>query len=193
VSSARVGTDDRLRRAAPAAARLFLALWPDEGERAALAAWCARTQWPPTCSPVRSERLHLTLHFIGALERSRLSELSEALEVAFSPFRVGFSGAELWPRGLLVLPARELPIELARLHSLLADALRRLGLPVEKQRFRPHVTLARHAPAAIAAKQPAPADWLINDYVLVESLLGGAGGYQIVRRYAARLARAEQG
>lgn len=179
------------RRAA--SARLFLALWPNDDERAALAKFCADAEWPPGCSPVRSERLHLTLHFIGALERSRLSEVSAGLGLVFSPFRIDFSPAELWPRGLLVLPAKALPAELVRLHTLLADALYRLRLPVEKRRFRPHVTLARRAPAVMLAKEAAPMDWQINDYALVESLLGSAGGYRIVRRYAARLAATSDG
>jgi RNA 2',3'-cyclic 3'-phosphodiesterase len=69
------------------------------------------------------------------------------------------------------------------LHRSLADALRKLELPVESRPFRAHVTLARRARGAMPPSQDLRVRWQANDgYVLAESLPGGAG-YRIVERF----------
>ena len=47
--------------------RLFLALWPDDGTREALAGCRDAWAWDAHAVPERTERLHLTLHFLGAV------------------------------------------------------------------------------------------------------------------------------
>ncbi|MBK8387307.1 MAG: RNA 2',3'-cyclic phosphodiesterase [Candidatus Accumulibacter sp.] len=173
----------------PAQARLFLALWPAAGEHAQLLQYQQQWSWPRGASPVRPERLHLTLHFIGPLERRRITAVSSGLRVPFMPFTLQLSHAEVWPRGLVVLRASALPAALAQLHAELARALQALALPVEARAFRPHVTLARRAAGATlpaTATPPAawPLCWPVDGYVLVESLPGAGGGYRILRRYA---------
>lgn len=166
------------------AARLFLALWPDADEQAALVRY--RTPWafPPGSSPIRAERLHMTLHFIGQVDRRHLNEVSDGLAVPLEPFAIDFSRAEIWPRGLAVLPVTETPSELRQLHARLGDALRRLELPVEKRGFRPHVTLARRVAGTVPPSDDPQLRWQVSDYSLVESLRGSSGGYRIVRHYA---------
>ncbi|MEY8877575.1 MAG: 2'-5' RNA ligase family protein [Leptothrix sp. (in: b-proteobacteria)] len=177
-------------------ARLFLALWPGPVELAQLVAARAAWGWPARVAPMRAEQLHLTLHFIGAVERQRLDELMAGLAVGFAPFELSFGRAALWPRGLAVLEplasaeagdadpqALEASAGLRRLHTALAQALRRHGLPVETRVLRPHVTLARRA---AGARVPGPADdwrWPVRGYVLVETVAGGH--YRILRHYAA--------
>ncbi len=173
----------------PAQARLFLALWPAAGEHAQLLQYQQQWSWPRGASPVRPERLHLTLHFIGPLERRRIAAVSSGLRVPFMPFTLQLSHAEVWPRGLVVLRASALPAPLAQLHAELGRALQALALPVEARAFRPHVTLARRAAGATlpaTATPPAawPLCWPVDGYVLVESLPGAGGGYRILRRYA---------
>ena len=56
----------------PDVARLFLALWPPPAVREAIAGWRGAWWWPPAARLVQDERLHLTLHFIGAVPASRL-------------------------------------------------------------------------------------------------------------------------
>jgi len=153
--------------------RLFIGLWPDAATRRALAAWQARWAWPAGAAPVVPERLHLTVHFLGQVEAVRLPELVAELRLPpFEPFELRLGHAELWPRGLAVLCPDEIPAGLARLHADLADALRRLALPVEARPFRPHVTLARKAVAATAPPETIELRWRVGGYALVQSERG---------------------
>jgi 2'-5' RNA ligase len=61
--------------------RLFIALWPGPRTREALQARRDAWHWSPAARPVQSERLHLTLHFIGAVARSRLPEITVGLRL----------------------------------------------------------------------------------------------------------------
>ena len=55
--------------------RLFFALWPDDDARRALtaAAQCAQAQCGGRATP--AEKIHLTLFFIGSVERARVGEI----------------------------------------------------------------------------------------------------------------------
>ncbi len=162
-------------------ARLFLALWPDDAVRRALADW--RNLWtlPKGAAPVADERLHLTLHFIGAVPLARLESVAAGLALPFSRFTLDAGQAARWPHGIAAWCPREAPPELVALHQRLAEALRALGLPVEERRFRPHVTLARKAAAAVLPPLPPPSAtaWRVDAYALVQS----QGGYRVLRRY----------
>ncbi len=172
--------------AAPAAAspaRLFLALWPAPEENAQLLEYLQQWTWPKGASPVKADQLHLTLHFIGGVDRRRIAAIGAGLQVPVRPFELQLTQAAIWPRGLAVLQAMQPPKPLTQLHAQLAAALQALGLAVEARPFRPHLTLARRA---AGATQPAAAPalcWRVDHYVLVESMLGTGGGYQIRRRY----------
>ena len=88
-----------------------------------------------------------------------------------------------WPGGLAVLEPAAVPEALVELHGELAARLDRLGLAVERRRFRPHVTLARQAAAAIPPTEPVGIGWAADGgYLLVHSLPGGRG-YQPLARY----------
>ncbi|MES2153412.1 MAG: 2'-5' RNA ligase family protein [Pseudomonadota bacterium] len=57
-------------------ARLFLALWPGAAVRAQLGERRDDWRWPRAASPVADGRLHLTLHFLGEVERARVAPLA---------------------------------------------------------------------------------------------------------------------
>jgi 2'-5' RNA ligase len=161
--------------------RLFLALWPGETTLRSLAAWRDAIPWPPKAAPVADDRLHLTLHFIGSVPQARLPELLPGLRVPLAPFDLCLDRAELWPRGLAVLSSSQAPAALSALHAGLADALRRLGLPVEQRTFRPHVTLARRALQVTLPDTARSLHWRVDGYSLVQS----AQGYTRVHDYRA--------
>jgi 2'-5' RNA ligase len=130
---------------------------------------------------VPAERLHLTLHFIGAVPVARLAEVGDGLAVPCAPFDLQFDEAAAWPRGLAVLSPREVPAALVELHQRLAGALQRLALPVESRPWRPHVTLARRAAGAVPPAAAPAGRWAVRGYALVQS----QGGYRTLRHYPA--------
>lgn len=168
----------------PDPARLFIALWPDEGVRRQLQAWQGAVNWPRGSRLAAAAGLHVTLHFIGAVPRSRLPELVRGLAVPPVPaFELWLDEFAVWHHGIAVLqPSTPSPEPLKELHSRLARALRSLELPVEPRPYRPHVTFARHGQgAALAGASPPPVQWSCDGgYVLAES----AGGYHVLQRFA---------
>jgi RNA 2',3'-cyclic 3'-phosphodiesterase len=171
--------------AAPAgSARLFVALWPGPRSRAALAGAGERWHWPPLAAPVPQERLHLTLHFLGAVPRERLDALADGITLPFRAFDLVFGHDELWNHGIAVLCPQQAPEPLRKLHRDLADALLRLGLQPEARPWRPHVTLARHAAGTLPPPAAPPWRWPVRGYVLVESDSRPRLAYRVLRRYA---------
>ena len=166
-------------------ARMFIALWPGDTVRAELAAWRDAWRWPRSATPVRTGRLHLTLHFIGEVERERVQELADALRTPFDGFEMRFGRAVLWPHGIAVLEPDAAPAALLELHAALAGVLRRLSLPVDERPYLPHVTLARRAGTAVAPIQGPAIAWTIDRFALMESTLGPDGGYVTIREFPA--------
>lgn len=164
-------------------ARLFLALWPAPSVRAALMARQASWSWPRGCTPVAAEKLHLTLHFIGTVAAERVPEVAAGLAVPSHAFTLHLAHDALWRHSVAVLEPERIPDALPALHANLADALRKLGLPVEARSFRPHVTFARKADGATPPEpaRAAPITWRSSGgYALVVSR---GGRYDVLRRY----------
>jgi 2'-5' RNA ligase len=172
--------------ALPAHARLFLALWPTPAVRARLAAWRDAWRFAPGAAPTPDDRLHLTLHFIGAVARERVAEIGAGLDLRAAPFTLGFGRCEVWPGGIAVLRPDAVPPSLRTLHADLRDRLLALRLHVEDRPFRAHVTCARKAVGALAPPiRPGALRWPVRGHALVESRPGHGGGYVVLRRYAA--------
>ncbi|MGZ5181332.1 MAG: RNA 2',3'-cyclic phosphodiesterase [Ramlibacter sp.] len=169
----------------PKALRLFIALWPPPPVRAALAALRDRWQWPAGAAVVEAARLHVTLHFLGSVATDRLPDLVAGLGVAGEEAELRLEDAQqrVWPGGIAVLEL-EAPPALRRLHARLAEALAKLGMPVEDRPWRPHVTFARKAAGARPAATSALPPWRVDGgFVLVRSVPGG--GYETLQHYAA--------
>ncbi|MBQ5947868.1 RNA 2',3'-cyclic phosphodiesterase [Massilia sp. ST3] len=163
--------------------RLFLALWPDPAIRHQLREWRDAWGWPRGATPVHTDKLHLTLHFLGNLPSSRLSELRDGFSVPFDPFRLELGRAVMWPRGLAVLEPHGEPPELLALHARLNEALVTLGLAPEARKYRPHVTMARRAVGAVPPTAGPAVTWEAQGYALVESRPGDGGGYIVLHDY----------
>jgi RNA 2',3'-cyclic 3'-phosphodiesterase len=161
-------------------ARLFLALWPSLAVRRALVVQQARWAWPAGAAPTAANKLHLTLHFIGAVPAARLVELTQGLRVRVPRSTLVLDTAELWPNHCAVLCPSQVPAPLVALHGALAQALRARNLPVETRPFRPHVTLARNAAGVVPPAQPTALYWPVRAYALVQS---AGGRYTPIARY----------
>lgn len=162
-----------------ATARLFLGLWPDDRTLVQLAARRDAIAWEERAKVSLNERLHLTLHFIGQVPRERIPALQERLQVPAGDIELELTWLDVWKGGIAVLRPHAVPPALSNLQIELAKQLRNEGLPVEEREFRPHVTLARNAPAAIDIGSP-PVRWRSSGYALCES----RDGYHVLKRYA---------
>ena len=96
---------------------------------------------------VPPENLHLTLRFIGETPRHVAEEIDHALAaLRVSTFPLTLSGTGIFNRAgrasaLWAGIERREPVE--HLCRKIETALQRIGLPPERKRFQPHVTLAR--------------------------------------------------
>lgn len=169
--------------ARPPAVRLFLALWPDAAIRRRIAAHAGAWSLPADRGRMSPEDWHVTLHYIGSVAADRVPAVADALEVSCEPFELVLDRPTLWPRGLAVVEASTVPAALEALHGALAEALVAQELPVEQRRFRPHLTLARHAAAAVPPKDAAPIAWPAQGYALVVSTGRPAQRYAVLREY----------
>jgi RNA 2',3'-cyclic 3'-phosphodiesterase len=173
--------------------RLFVALRPPPAIRAALLAatgdGAAGVRWQD------DEQLHLTLRFIGEVERTQAEDVAAALAGVMAPVptvRVEGVGAFDQRGRVDTLWARVVPAEpLAALHRKVDQALVRCGLPPEHRAYLPHITLARMNAAAGAADAflqhhaaLASPPFRLDHFLLYESHLGHeAARYEAVGRY----------
>ncbi len=165
--------------------RLFLALWPDAAVRRRVAAHADAWALPAGRGRMSPDDWHVTLHFLGSVAADRIPAVAEALEVRCEPFELVLDQPRLWPGGLAVVEAAVVPAPLEALHAALAQSLVRLDLPVEQRRFRPHVTLARHAAGAVPPKQTVPIVWPARGYGLGVSTGRPEQRYAVLREYPA--------
>ena len=90
---------------------------------------------------------HLTLRFIGEVGRDTAEEIDHALAaLRLRSFMLTLSGTGVFNRGgrpASLWVGTERNASLDRLHGKIETALQRIGLPPERKRFQPHVTLAR--------------------------------------------------
>lgn len=172
--------------------RLFVAIRPPEP---VLAALIDTTDGIDGARWQGEDQLHLTLRFIGEVERPVANELAEALaEVQAPSFALQVAGTghferkgrphSVWAR---VLPSAGLDL----LHGRVERACQAVGLPRETRKFVPHVTLARLSGGA-GPIAPWLADtgtlqvpeWRVDGFTLYESHLGKTGAsYQPVVDY----------
>lgn len=173
--------------------RLFVALRPPPAMRRECLA--AMDDGPAGWAWQDDDQLHLTLRYIGEVERRVAEDIAAALEGLRAPVvTAGLAGVGWFdhgPRGaLFARVAPRAPLE--ALHRKVDRLLVGLGMAPERRAFLPHVTLARRRRAA---EDPAP--WLerhaglsgeaasFGHVTLYESHLGHEGStYEPVMRVA---------
>jgi 2'-5' RNA ligase len=124
--------------------RLFVAIPPPADIRARLLAamgGVAGARWQD------DSQLHLTLRFIGEVDRHRALDVDAALGAIRHPgFEIALAGIHGFdrkgePRALWAGVAPQAPLK--ALHDKVEQALARAGLAPERRAFLPHITLAR--------------------------------------------------
>jgi len=178
-----LGFMDETSPTPPTLARLFLGLLPDEATAQAIDDYRGTWDWPAGTSPVPQDRLHVTLHFLGELPRAQMGSWVQGLNVPFEPFELRLQQPDLWSGHIAVLRPGSVPRALAELHERLGLALQGLGLPLLRQAFTPHVTLAYQANGLTLPHWRADIPWQVGGYALIESMPVRPTYYDAVYRY----------
>ena len=124
--------------------RLFVALDLPYDVRQRLAGLAVRLQGARWVTP---ENYHITLRFIGEMPGHKAEEIDLALAAlrgkAFSLTMAGVATFEKQGRVNTLWAGVERNQALDHLQGKIDNALQRAGVPTERRRFAPHVTLAR--------------------------------------------------
>ncbi len=130
--------------------RCFIAIELPESVRSNLEGLSARLRRSGVrASWVRPENMHVTLRFLGEICEERVGEVVRLLEASYAntpPFRFTLQGTGAFPnmKTPSVIWAGIRPNEaILEVQRIAEDVAQRVGCSKEKNRFHPHVTLAR--------------------------------------------------
>ena len=171
--------------------RLFVAIRPPAAIRAQLLAiqgGVDGARWQD------EDQLHLTLRFIGEVDRRVAHDVAAALATVHIPtFDLALNGVGRFERKGRVetLWAGVTPHDVVRsLHKKVDQVLMRTGLAPDGRAYRPHITLARGRMGAgcdgFGARNAAltSAAFPVAHFALFESTLGtGGANYAVVERW----------
>lgn len=168
--------------------RLFVALVPPDEAIEHLDAFLDVRRASGSFRWATSEQFHVTLAFLAEVEERRLEDLGERLARAAAKrtaFETAIAGGGAFPnaaRARVIWAGLDLAehgrTEIDRLATGCRAAANRAGVPVDGQRFRPHVTVARLGhPAEVSSwvrllDGYAGPRWVADRITLVQSHLG---------------------
>ncbi|HYJ52512.1 MAG TPA: RNA 2',3'-cyclic phosphodiesterase [Allosphingosinicella sp.] len=172
--------------------RLFVAIRPPAAIRATLLGamgGISGARWQS------EDQLHLTLRFIGEVDRHRAGDIHAALgAIHQAPFEIALSGIGTFERrgaadAVWAGVAPHGPLK--SLHKKVDAALARVGVPPDERAYLPHITLARlkrsSGPVGNLLEQSGGLSsplFPVADFALFESTLTPDGAvYSIVERY----------
>ena len=171
---------------------LFFALWPDADVRARIDATAGhlKKQHAPSGRWIKPHRYHLTLRYLG--EHASIPEsLVAAALAAGDRIDLRWFDLDLDVAGSFAnrsipwwLGCTDVPQGLAALWEGIAIGLAAHGHP-QRDDVDPvaHVTILRDADRRLPTTPVAPIAWRIDEFVLIDSLLGPQAGYTILRRW----------
>jgi len=128
---------------------------------------------------MRADTLHMTLLFLGGLQRALLPHLVQAAARVSSPrLKIALDTLSFWPHQHIAYATSqaELP-ELNELVTQLRQEVSMAGFAVESRGFTPHVTLLRHVERMPASQPFTPIVWHAESFVLVESVTTHQGAH----------------
>ena len=169
--------------------RLFLALDIDPLAKTLIGELGRSVPGARTTPP---EQLHLTLRFIGEVEGTMFHDIRERLsELSAPPLALTISGVGHFPpRGIprVIWAGIKPSTELLKLRNAINRLLFECGLPPEKRKFHPHITLARFkksSPGRVAqflsenSNLEVP-QFIVNEVTLYSSKLTSKGAIHTV-------------
>ena len=163
--------------------RLFFALWPPAKTAHALAQWTQRVAHETGGSPTASDKIHLTLAFLGDADPANAFNAAQRVQGARHVLHIDH--ADYWKHNkVLWVGPHTMPPALAALVTQLHGALKDRGFVLEDRPFAAHITLLRkgHAPNALPLLPKI--DWPVNEMLLVRSHTSPKGStYEPVERF----------
>ena len=165
-------------------ARLFFALWPPAGARAALERLAADVALVSGGKAVEAGKIHLTLAFLGEVDEARRDALrGVAAALRARPFVLRLDRVGSFRRSRVAWAgASDVPAELRALQSSLEEALRAHGFDLEERPFRLHVTLARKTRERVPAASIDAIEFACDAMALVVSDLA-SGEYRTLESW----------
>ncbi len=161
--------------------RLFFACWPNDQIRQAV---IQRRQLIDGLSRRRvpAHNFHLTLLFLGNQPASRLEEIqSVAGEISTASFSFQLDRFGWFPGARVAWLGGEAPAAVCELVSALTTAMDGIGLQFDARTFHPHITLFRQVGQRPDFPQPAPLEWSVSEFALIESI--SSKPYQVLRKW----------
>lgn len=167
-------------------ARVFFALWPKALIQRALHTLATEYQLRCEARAMRADTLHMTLLFLGEMERARLPQLMQAAgKVSVPSFGFALERLSFWPHNRIGYAAP--PVEVPALNQLvmvLQQELLAADFQFNHREFNPHVTLLRNVGHILESQTITPMMWWVDAFVLVESVMTDRGvRYQILQRW----------
>lgn len=172
--------------------RLFVAIRPPRAIRGLLLGMMggiSDARWQS------EDQLHLTLRFIGEVDRHRAGDVHAALGGVHHPrFEIALNGLGLFDRRGRpeTIWAGVTPHEpLRALHKKVDQAMARVGVPPEQRAYLPHVTLARLRRSSGTVRDLveqsgglSSVPFTVDNFALFESNLTPDGAvYSVIERY----------
>lgn len=167
-------------------ARVFFALWPEELARQALHTIAMKYQLRCEARTMAADTLHMTLLFLGEIERVCLPQLMQTADNVSAPaFGFILERISFWQHNRIAYaaPLEKIPA-LAQLVTALEQELIAAGFWFDNHEFNPHVTLLRRVGHALESQAITPIKWWVDSFVLVESVMTELGvSYQVLQKW----------
>lgn len=164
--------------------RLFFALWPGPAERARLVELQNRLAAPGR--RIAAERLHLTLAFLGEVERARLDTLASLAALFCVPTEALVLDRLGWfeQAGSGWLGCNQAPVAWTGQVRALNERLAESGFRVDRRDWVPHVTLYRNLRKPFDMITVEAVQWTPEVLCLVRSdRLESGPKYTVLRRW----------
>jgi RNA 2',3'-cyclic 3'-phosphodiesterase len=135
---------------------------------------------------VASANIHLTLSFVGDVEREHIARLEGAARsVHAAPFALTVDRIGYFRFNRIVWAGTaHCPPPLTALETRLRAALAPLGMKAEDRPYVPHITLVRQAQRKPSLCTPQACVWRVEEFVLMESVaIAGGVRYEPLARW----------
>ena len=152
--------------------RLFFSLMPKQGIRDQLTEVVRSFPIAKGAQPISSDRLHITLLFLGNVDRNTFKCLEKkVVQTPMQSFTVQLDLYGYFKRSKVVwIGCSSCPSELNRLVNYLKSIVVQSGINFDNNFYEPHVTLFKKIMLADFPSVPVLISWKVDKFYLVESV-----------------------